>query len=517
MKRSFLYLGHAVIVLIVLSSSAVAQSQSDETNSETSKGIISGRVVDQNGQRLASALVSVRSYGNSQRGATATTDNEGNFQVGGLEPFAYIVSAALPGYVAMPRDPDANPVGFYRVGDSVRLEVTKGGVITGTVKKANGDPVVSVLVRAFMIRDNKGQPARYGAPVRTRPTDDRGVYRIYGLAPGTYVVSAGGAGNVNGYSVDAYGGDVPTYAPSSPRDTATEGSVNASEETANVDIRYREEAGHTVSGTASSALAMDQPNGFKITISSIFKGTLQACYSFFLAPGARGFSFSGVADGDYDVTAQQYSPATGWFVSEPRRIKVQGADISGLDLMAKQLASINGSLVLEDSKLPECQGKRQPLPGETVVGPWHNEKTARKDQPQFVWGLGGPTLPDKDGNFALQSLAPGQYRFNVRPMAKYWYLKSISWPASAASAKAMAPDRPRDAARNWTNVRMGERLSGLTITFAAGAASLRGQIEVGEGKKLPARVFVYLVPAEPENAEDILRYFFSLAAEDGTF
>ena len=53
----------------------------------------------------------------------------------------------------------------------------------------------------------------------------------------------------------------------------------------------------------------------------------------------------------------------------------------------------------EAVECPECQGKRRPLLGETVVGPWHNEKTARKDQPQFVWGLGGPTLPDKDGNF----------------------------------------------------------------------------------------------------------------------
>src|SRR2546423_1677681 len=311
MKRSFLHLCHAVIVLIVLSSSAAAQSQSDETNTETSKGIISGRVVDQNGQPLASALVSVRSYGNSQRGATATTDNEGNFQVGGLEPFAYIVSAALPGYVAMPRDPDANPVGFYRVGDSVRLELTKGGVITGTIKKANGDPVVSVLVRAFMIRDNKSQPARYTIPVRSRTTDDRGVYRIYGLAPGTYVVSAGSAGSTNGYSVDAYGGDVPTYAPSSPRDAATEVSVNAGEETANVDIRYREEPGHTVSGVASSTVAMDQPNGFTLSLTSILNGTSQAGYSFFQQPGARGFAFSGVAEGDYNVIAAQYSDAGG--------------------------------------------------------------------------------------------------------------------------------------------------------------------------------------------------------------
>jgi hypothetical protein len=175
--------------------------------------------------------------------------------------------------------------------------------------------------------------------------------------------------------------------------------------------------------------------------------------------------------------------------------------------------------VLEESKLPECAGKRRPLVSETVIGTWHNEKTVRKDQPQFVWSLGTPVLPDKDANFVLRTLAPGQYRFSARPLAKYWYLKSMSWPTGAtpASAKGDAPDRPRDAARNWTNVRMGERLTGLTITFAEGAASVRGKVEAGEGKKLPARLFVYLTPAEPAKAEDIVRYFVSLAAEDGAF
>jgi len=64
---------------------------------------------------------------------------------------------------------------------------------------------------------------------------------------------------------------------------------------------------------------------------------------------------------------------------------------------------------------------------------------------------------------------------------------------------------------------MGERLTGLTVTFAEGAASVRGQIDAGEAKKLSGRVFVYLSPVEPERAEDIVRYFASLAEEDGTF
>ena len=518
MKRLSLSISCFALALSFHAAIIHAQSPSDETNSDNSKGAITGRVVDQNGQPLANALVTVRSYGVNAPGGTATTDREGNFQVGGLDPFAYMVSAALPGYVGTPRDPDANPIGFYRVGESARIELVKGGVISGSVKRANGDPVVYVLVRAYMIRDARGQP-RYGSLTRLRQTDDRGVYRIYGLAPGAYIISAGGLGNTNGYSVDPYGGDVPTYAPSSPRDAATEVSVTSGEEVANVDIRYREEPGHTVSGSASSTVANEQPSGFNISLVSILNGASQASYTFFQQPQARGFAISGVADGEYDVIAQQYNGPGGWIISESRRIQVKGADVNGLELIVKPLASIAGSLVLEESKLPECAGKRRPLVSETVIGPWHNEKTVRKDQPQFVWSLGTPVLPDKDGNFVLRTLAPGQYRFNARPLAKYWYLKSMSWPAgaTAASAKGDAPDRPRDAARNWTNVRMGERLTGLTITFAEGAASLRGKVEAGEGKKLPSRLFVYLTPAEPAKAEDIVRYFASLAAEDGGF
>ncbi|HJZ82520.1 MAG TPA: hypothetical protein VKD91_19305, partial [Pyrinomonadaceae bacterium] len=183
-------------------------------------------------------------------------------------------------------------------------------------------------------------------------------------------------------------------------------------------------------------------------------------------------------------------------------------------LTARPLSSISGSVVLEEAKAPECQGKRRPLFGETVISSWHNEKIAPKDQPQFVWSLGGTTVPDEHGDFAVHNLAAGQYRFNVRPMAKYWYLKSISWPGAA---KAAQTNQPLDAARNWTTLKTGERLSGLRIAFAAGAASLQGHIDAGEGQKVLARLFVYLMPAERDKAEDILRYFVSLAADDGAF
>ncbi|MBA3570419.1 MAG: hypothetical protein H0W34_00250 [Pyrinomonadaceae bacterium] len=75
---------------------------------------------------------------------------------------------------------------------------------------------------AYMLRDGNGQPPRYGISFREQPTDDRGVYRIYGLATGTYIVSAGGHGNFSDFNVAEYESHAPTYAPSSTRDNAGE-------------------------------------------------------------------------------------------------------------------------------------------------------------------------------------------------------------------------------------------------------------------------------------------------------
>lgn len=499
---------------IVLPANSAAQSQRDESQTAPNAGTIAGQVVTESGQPLAGAAVTVRAYGSAGQGRNTLTDAEGNFQVTGLDPAAYLVSASVSAYVTAPRDPDSIQSPYYRVGDSVRLELMKGGVITGTVATAADEPVVGVRVRAYMIRDNNGQPPRYGAPFRERTTDDRGVYRIYGLNAGTYVVSAGGGG---GFTVNAYDSDTPTFAPSSTRDTAMEVNVRSGEEAANVDIRYRGEPGHTISGSAIDSAAT-APSGFTILLSPISGGLSQWNNSSYQPPGSRGFSFYGLADGDYDVVAQSYFPGGELALSEPWRVKVRGADITGIELTTKPLGSIAGHVTLEESKASECKGKRRPLFAETVITPWHNEKNATKDRPQFPWSLGAPAFPDKQGDFILRNLAPGQYRFNTRPFSRYWYLQSISLRSSPAiAAKATQANRPIDAARNWVTVKSADRVSGLIITLAEGAASFKGQIKLAEGQKLPPKLFIYLVPAESEKAEDVLRFFASLVAADGRF
>jgi hypothetical protein len=363
-----------------------------------------------------------------------------------------------------------------------------------------------------MLRDVAGQPTRYGAIFRERFTDDRGIYRIYGLPPGTYLVMAGGGGNY-GYGANAYDYDSPTYSPSSSRDTAAEVNVNAGEETANVDIRYRAEPGYVVSGIASGPSAPEN-SGFNVNLTATLDGGSQWNDSSYQPQGGRGFAFYGVADGDYDITAQTYLSGE-WALSESRRIKVRGADISQIELITKPMGAISGRVALEDSKAAECKNKRRPLFSETLITVWHNEKIKAKDQPQFIWSLGAPASPDKQGNISLRSLAPGQYHFITRFSAKYWYLKSISLKAPSSGAKPLTPAADIDAARNWTTIKTGERLSGLTVTLAEGAASLQGKLVFQDSDKPPPRLFVYLVPAEPEKANDVLRFFATPVEQDG--
>jgi hypothetical protein len=69
----------------------------------------------------------------------------------------------------------------------------------------------------------------------------------------------------------------------------------------------------------------------------------------------------------------------------------------------------------------------------------------------------------------------------------------------------------------WTTVKHGDQISGLKITLAEGAASLSGQIALAEGEALPEKLFVFLVPAEKESSDEVLRFYGEAVNPDGKF
>jgi hypothetical protein len=500
----------ASFLLIALGVVARAQepSATPKKPNEPTTGVIDGKVVNESGQPLAGASVFVRAVSSMGNARTTTSDLDGNFRINGLEPALYTISGNVPAYTTVPGDPGA-PV-YYRIGDTVRIEMIRGGAITGTVTNAVGEPVIAVRVRATLIRDARGEaPKLPSFGVNEQSTDDRGIYRIYGLRPGTYIVSAGGAGFSP--SFNPYDSDLPTFAPSSTRDTAAEVIVRSGEDST-IDIRYRGEPGHIISGTTK--LTATNMNGVSITLA--LAGSQVPIATTYQPIGARGFSFNGLGDGDYDLIAQEVtsSPSSTTptlAVSEPKRVSIKGADVAGIELTTRALGSVSGKILIESSKVPECQGKRPPLMAETIVRLERPEKDPDKGDLLYARVFATAAVPDPSGVFTLRNMVPGRYRFEPRFYARYWYLQSIT-----TTSTGTAKPQTIDAAANWTTVKPGEQVSNLTITLAQGAASIRGRVPVPEGAAVPAMSIV-LVPAEPDKADDVLRYFVSEVGGDLTF
>ena len=124
-------------------------------------------------------------------------------------------------------------------------------------------------VNIWLVRDDDGKALLSAVVIRERLTDDRGIYRIYGLPPGAYLIVAGGAQQFGGPpAYSAYANDSPIYFPSSARDTASEVVVRNGEEIT-ADIQYRSEPGHSISGTVGGLVQLQTQTSFGATIGLI--------------------------------------------------------------------------------------------------------------------------------------------------------------------------------------------------------------------------------------------------------
>src|SRR5262249_39676226 len=124
--------------------------------------------------------------------------------------------------------------------------------------------------------------------------------------------------------------------------------------------------------------------------------------------------------------------------------------------------------------------------------------------------------PNQQGEFVSRGLAAGRYWLGTWLPHIEWYLRAISAPGSVSSQRLSA--RPIDISRQGLALRPGERTTGLIVTVAEGAAYLSWKVVPAiEGASLPARLRVYLVPAEPSLADDTLRYAEADTESDGRF
>ena len=159
------------------------------------KGSISGVVVVAgSGQPARKARVSLSGGNEVGGGRSTTTDDAGRFAFSALPEGRFNLSASKPGHISGTygqRQP-GRPGTPIQLGDGqrlqVQLQITRGGVITGTVLDEHTEAVPGTPVRALRYVMQSGQRTLQQAG--SGSTDDRGVYRIYGLQPGEYIVFA---------------------------------------------------------------------------------------------------------------------------------------------------------------------------------------------------------------------------------------------------------------------------------------------------------------------------------------
>lgn len=480
-------------------------------------GSIKGRVLGESGQPLANALVLARPV--SARGTVnmTSTDAEGNFHVHNLRPTAYQLTAVTVGYVAaLDSSSEWHQSGYYRVGEFVTIKMTKGGVITGAVTGPGGNPAVMARVRVVRVLDADGRRTRPQSAQRQWLTDDRGVYRIYGLAPGTYLVSVSGGEYVRAPPGE-YNDVAPTYYPSTTRESAAEVVVNNGQETGGIDIRLLGARGYAVSGFVSGDIGVGAlPGGISLTLFHHPSGVPEASVSIFGDEGRRKFIFYGVPDGEYELSAQGGLGTERALASFPRRLTVKGASVEGVELRLSRLGSLAGRVVIESA--PDaggrggCRNLSRAAVEETVIIAWTDEADKREGGTHALQGLVTEGAADVKGDFVLHNLSPGRIRLEARLPGDEWYIRAIT-------LEGPLPDEPRtNVASDGVALKDGERVGGLTIRISEGAAALKGKVVTsGDGARLPAHLSVHLVPSAREQADNAAYYAEAPVQGDGTF
>jgi hypothetical protein len=97
------------------------------------------------------------------------------------------------------------------------------------------------------------------------------------------------------------------------------------------------------------------------------------------------------------------------------------------------------------------------------------------------------------------------------------YVKTIVASSSVPARKGGGP-AVNNVLRDGLALKQGEKLSGVSVTVAEGAASLRGKVvSEKEGERLPERLRAHLVPTEPNATDGALRYAEAVVGSDGAF
>ncbi len=520
----------ALLLLLLLTGVAHAQDGTSSPDASNESQSIRGRIIGEGGRPVAGALVRaavLRATGTYGGEILANSNREGEFELKDVPPGLTEVLVLAPPLLVV----EGIPGGGARPGDVLTIRMAKGAAITGKVVDENGAPLTGLRVTPELVRNESGvRPAGEYEQSFGGLVDDRGVYRLYGLRPGNYVLSAGRA--TSNFERPVFLSDrPPTYYPSASRSAASEVSVRLGSEVLNIDIVFRSDAGYRIEGQVVGAGAVTS----SWTVVEVFRSRESESYRSIdveSEAGSATFYVDGVEDGDYELMAMASGTGDGPVSSDRVRVRVRGSDVSGVTLPLMPMSQITGRVEL----YPEVRGEEcAEAGGNAPARPIRLGSVAigiRKVAPAV-------TAPERiglkaDGTFAAARLTGSKYRLWAEFaddeifVVRFDLLTAVSERSGDAVPKraaAAAVDRtiasaaaPSAATRDGVNVSRGKSVDGLRFVVARGAARVRGRIAPAkEGEPLPSRLRVCLVPADPKQKDDVVHYYEVDMDRDGSF
>ena len=451
----------------ILYSGSLARGQTPDVKPKPT-GSISGHVMI-DGKAVSGipvAAVAGITVNRRDASAQAVTDNEGFFLLSGLAAGQYQVWTLTPGMIA---EPTSSPNYFPYYGSvksiilganeqvaNVDLKLIRGAVISGRVTNADNKPVVAERM-TLQLLDANGNP-RLGALHSTYDqmyeTDDRGVYRIYGLPPGRYRINVGydatEEGILRGRRYEK------TFYPD-PNDQSKAGIVELSEgeEVNNIDIRVQNAPPtYAISGRVIDAGASFPIARAGVSFNMIRKDQGPPIPGFVFQADERGeFKYNGFSPGHYAVSANSEYYG-GNFYGDPVYVDVVDKDVTGIEIKTTPGLSLSGIVEAAGLSTKELLAL---LPGLTVsvsgVSPANNQVRT-----------GGRAVVAADGGFQVDGLRPG----------------SVSLFVSTQRPSFVRPTIMR-IERDGVDVNQGfnvqQSVSGFRILIDYGTGSIRGTVK----------------------------------------
>jgi protocatechuate 3,4-dioxygenase beta subunit len=470
---------------LLLGSSGLAQALKTTPTPKQEQCRIAGMVVKLAGSEpLRKTRVSLQSMDDRTRTVVVVTDTDGRFELKGIDPGRYRLKASRQGYVSYeygqrkPDDPGA--VLTLRPGQEMKdlqFRLIPSAVIAGRILDEDGEPMVGVSVSASREVYAKGKKSL--SSKATAETNDLGEYRLFGLAPGRYFVSAvyphwNRFGGDSQDPVASSQGYAKIYYPGTPDPARADSfAVKAGEEIPSVEMLMQQVLVYRIRGRVYNQITHKPGIGTNIILrvkTQNQDNDWEADYQQVSVQKQDGsFEISEVAPGSYALLGFWFDEGKLYSTTMP--IDVGNADVEGIAVTIAPGVNINGQIVWEGKpSLEKDELTVIPVPLDISLS-FHRARVT-------------------PGNaFTLTDMGEGTYRVEVQGQSKDCYIKDVRYAGSSVLEDGFTVSRAVAAS--------------LEITISAHGATVQGNVSDADG--LPtAGVWAVLVPSAPLRSQSRL-------------